>query len=273
MKLDKKIEAAEPAGDTRIDYYNAGETWAQDTHRSLRASRRVAWIAAGVLAGVAAAQALALAALAPLKTVVPYTILVDRQNGSAELMRGVKLGPLAEDQALTQSFLVQYVLARETFDAADLKYAYKRVLLWSADEARAAYLKSFDRNDPNSTLRQIPQTTVVSTVVRSVSLLSRTSALVRFDTQRTDQSGEQGPRTPMVAVISFHYSGAPMKPNDRYLNPLGFQVLKYRRDVEAPVPEAPALRAAGSGPSEATGSEPSSLDASSPAAEPPGAAR
>ena len=240
MKLDRKIQAAEEAGpgEARLDYYSAGDTWARDVHGSLRASRRVAWVAAGALAVVAVAQALALAALAPLKTVVPYTILVDRQNGSAELARGVKLGPLAEDQALTQSFLVQYVLARETFDAADLKYAYRRVVLWSADGARATYLKAFDRSDPQSLIRQTPATAVISTTVRSVSILSRDTALVRFDTQRADQGGEAGAITPMVAVITFHYSGAPMKAEDRYLNPLGFQVLSYRRDVEAPVPAA-----------------------------------
>jgi hypothetical protein len=39
-----------------------------------------------------------------------------------------------------------------------------------------------------------------------------------------------------VSVIRYRYSGEPMKLEDRFVNPLGFQVLRYRKDPEsAPV--------------------------------------
>ena len=45
-------------------------------------------------------------------------------------------------------------------------------------------------------------------------------------------------RQPYAAVVGFRYTGQPMRAEDRYLNPLGFQVTAYRRDAEtaAPVP-------------------------------------
>jgi type IV secretion system protein VirB8 len=242
MKLDTPEKIVSDAGvDLRARYYATSDTWAQSAADKARTSRHWAWRITGAAILIAVLQAIALAALLPLKTVVPYTILVDRHDGTAEIAQGVKLGPLAEDQALTQSMLVQYVLARETFDAADLKNAYQRAVLWSADPARAEYVKSFDRNDPNSMLRTVPPNTVISVVVRSASLLSRNTALVRFETHRTDAAGMVGLSTPVTAVITFRFTGAPAKPEDRFLNPLGFQVLKYRRDVEVATPaEAPS---------------------------------
>jgi type IV secretion system protein VirB8 len=36
-----------------------------------------------------------------------------------------------------------------------------------------------------------------------------------------------------VAVINYRFSGEPMTVADRLLNPLGFQVVRYRKDEEA----------------------------------------
>jgi type IV secretion system protein VirB8 len=41
-----------------------------------------------------------------------------------------------------------------------------------------------------------------------------------------------------VAVIHFRYSNEPMSLEDRFVNPLGFQVTGYRKDPEAAPPAA-----------------------------------
>jgi type IV secretion system protein VirB8 len=61
---------------------------------------------------------------------------------------------------------------------------------------------------------------------------------VRFDTVRQDSGGALHPPRSWVSVIRFRYTGESMKLEDRFVNPLGFQVLRYRRDAEAPPAEA-----------------------------------
>jgi type IV secretion system protein VirB8 len=234
-----------PAAAARKRYYQEAATWAADIHGSLRASRRVAWIVAGAAVVVATLEALALAALAPLKTVIPYTITVDRQTGYVETARGLQPGALSQDQAVTQSFLVQYVIARETFDATDLREAYHKVLLWSAGEAREGYQHLMQKTTPTSPLNLYAPTTVVSVTVKSVSLLSPTTALVRFDTTRTDAGSPAGSQQSWAAVMAFRYANAPMTMADRFINPLGFQVTRYRRDAETVAPAMAPLPAAG----------------------------
>ncbi len=216
-------------------YYQEAASWSADVHGALRASRRVAWIIAGAAAIVAALEAFALAALAPLKTVTPYTITVDRQTGYVQMASGLKLGTLTQDQAVTQSFLVQYVIARETFDATDLREAYRKVVLWSAGDARAQYERLMQRTTPDSPLALNSPTSLVSVTVKSVSLLSPTTALVRFDTTREEGGQPTGAIQSFAAVLAFRYTNAPMSMGDRFLNPLGFQVTRYRRDSETPV--------------------------------------
>jgi type IV secretion system protein VirB8 len=224
----------------RAQYYEAASTWAQDTLASLRASRRTAWLVAGVAIGLAALQCLALVFLLPLKQPVPYTITVDRETGYVSTARGVDLGPLSENQAIAQSFLVQYVLARETFDFTDYRESYRKTLLWSQGAAETDYLRDWDRANPNSVHNRYRPTTRVKVNIKSVTVLGPKSALVRFDTEQTEGAGSGGMRQAYAAAVSYEFSGKPLSEADRYLNPFGFQVSSYRRDMEtvSPVPVA-----------------------------------
>ncbi len=227
----------------RQGYYAEAASWAADTHGGLRASRRVAWWVAAGACAVAVFEALALAALAPLKTVVPYTITVDRQTGYVETVRPLAPGAISQDTAVTQSYLVQYVLGRETFDATDLKDAYRKTLLLSAGPARDDYLRLMQKTTPESPLNLYGPQTTVSVQVESVSLLSPTTALVRFTTTRRDGGASTGTTQPFVAAIAFRYTSAPATQGERFVNPLGFQVTRYRRDSEAPAGAAVTLPA------------------------------
>ncbi len=222
----------------REAYYREAESWSRDRQDALRASRRVAWIVAAAAVVVALLEAVALMLLTPLKTVEPYTLLVDRHTGYVQAVNPLEPGRISGDAALTQSFLVQYVIARESFDIDALQSNYRRVTLWSAEGARSGYVNGVQASNPESPLARYPRSTVVETRVKSVSAVGDNAAMVRFETQRRDAGGQSQPPSSWVAVIRYRYSGAPMRIEDRFVNPLGFQVLRYRRDAEA-LPAAP----------------------------------
>ena len=217
----------------RMAYYGQSESWAQDVQGALRASRQRAYWVAGAAVLVAILEAIALVALTPLKTVVPYTITVDRQTGAIEIASGIRPGPLSQDVAVVQAFLAQYVLARETFDVTDLQAEYQKVAAWTSGAARDQYIREMARANPQSPINLYDTATMVQVTVKSISLLSRTSALVRFDTERSNGGNAPTDRRAYTSVIGFQFTGQPVRADDRFLNPLGFQVISYRRDAEA----------------------------------------
>lgn len=239
---------------SRRALFDQAQAWSDDVNAEIRASRRIAYIIAAVAVLIAALEALALLALTPLKTVVPYTIMVDRSTGFVETLRPLAPGPIAKSEAVTQAYLAQYVMARETFDATDLRRAYGLVTLWSGDEAKRLYVAQMDRSNASSPLNRFGARDTVSVAIKSISPLNDKAALVRFETV-TQPTGAK-PERPQawVAVIGFDYVDAPMKTKDRLLNPLGFRVTRYRRDAEMasasvqpePAP-AQAIEATGAG--------------------------
>jgi len=69
--------------------------------------------------------------------------------------------------------------------------------------------------------------------------------MVRFETRRQDADAQIGQPRAWVAIVRYRYSGEPMKVEDRFVNPLGFQVVRYRRSAEAlagpdPAPQPPS---------------------------------
>lgn len=209
-----------------------GESWANSVTQDLERSRRTAWIVASIAGAIALLLAIALVILMPLKQIEPYTLLVDRQTGNVEALTPLDEQLVAPDAALTRSHLAQYVIARESFDRANVQRDYQKTMLWSAGEERQRYGNRMASANPLSPFSQLPPGTSVSTEIASISNLSDSSAMVRFVTTRTDRTGRTLPPEHWAAIINYTFSGARMSESDRLINPLGFQVTRYRRDLE-----------------------------------------
>lgn len=248
----------------RADYFEKARGWATDTQLREGRLQRIAWTIAGVATAVALFEAVALALLTPLKTVQPITLLVDRQTGYVQALDPLQPRRVGADAALTQSFLAQYVAAREGFDRATVGNDYRRVALWSSGLARSQYLSLMPASNPDSPLARYTGGSTIVARVKSVSPLSDGTALVRFDTQQQDRNGSAGPSRPWISVIRYHYSNAPMAFEDRLINPLGFQVASYRRDAEAPNVAPPAIAANMEGPAQSVPSRLAVSTASAP---------
>jgi type IV secretion system protein VirB8 len=224
-------------------YYKDAATWNRDRLDAMHKSQRIAWWVAIGAGTIAVLEAGALILLTPLKTVEPYTLLVDRTTGYVQALKPLDADKIAPDAALTQSFLVQYVIARESFDMDMVNVNYNKVASWSAEQARSGYLSSVQVSNPQSPLIVYPRTTVIETRVKSVSPLGRNVALVRFDTIRRDAGGQVQPPRSWVSVIRYRFSGEPASLEERFVNPLGFRVLRYRRDAETAPPPEPVATA------------------------------
>lgn len=216
----------------RDTYYAAARTWADDRVAAAARQTRLAWIVAGAAGGIAALLAIALALLVPLKSVQPYVVTVDRQSGAVEIATTLTDGKLTQNEAIIQAQLASYVRARETFDETDLRLQYALVQRLSAPTVARGYVTAMAAANPESPLRTLNRGDTIAVNVKSVSLVSPGAALVRFDTRHSSLNGGQTSVQSFVAAISFGFANAPLRVEDRFDNPLGFQVTRYRRDIE-----------------------------------------
>lgn len=226
--------AAHPRRDDLLgDYFRAAESWDTEIHRSLRASRLRAWIVAAISSGVALLSLVALVLVLPLKEYAPYVIEVDKTTGHLDVMRPLKAGAQAPDDAITEANLVRWVIARETYDPADIKPRFDEVRRTSGDDALADYRRLWTPDAATNPAVLYGYGTRITTTIKAVSLLKADTAAVRYMLTRTDDRTGAVSTSHWVAIVSFRYADTPMRVRDRWTNPLGFQVTSFRADQES----------------------------------------
>ena len=228
----------------RVDprYYADGATWEHDIARRNRNSRALAWIVATVMTMVAVTALAVLALLVPLKTYEPYMVVVDKTTGFVEVKRPTAEGPLTQDEAVTMFNVVRYIKARETYDPKALKDNFDLAELLAAGDAARELTEIYSPANPNNPVKIYGTNTEVSVTIKSVTFPNNRTALVRFSTD--EKSATNIVTRHWVSLVRFRYTSAPMRNEWRFDNPLGFQVLEYRRDQES----APSPRSVGQQP-------------------------
>lgn len=231
-----------------LDSETIADSWATSVNDDLARSRLLAWVVAAIAAAIAFLEAVAIVMLLPLKTIEPYTLLVDRQTGHVEALAPLERETISPDAALTRSFLVQYVIARESYDFDNLQTDYRRVALWTQGDERQRYIALMQGSSPSNPVAAYPRDTRIVVEVKSVSSVSANTSLVRFQTTRIDRGGVPQDQQHWASLVTYTFTGAEMSEADRLVNPLGFQVSRYRRDAEVlpeNLPPQPAAQVQG----------------------------
>lgn len=211
-------------------YFGQARSWDQDRQRKSLRSERIAWVVASLGLLAATAEAVALAGLAPLKTVMPYIIRVNQTTGAVDVQTTLTQKPMRYDEAVTKFFLAQYVRARESWLPAAAEENFRAVTILSEPGEQQRWGRFYSTN--NSTSPQIVwgKGAVVQARVRNIAFINDRVANVRFT--RTVQTETDQQSSDWIATVTFRYTNAPMAEGDRYRNPLGFQVENYRADPE-----------------------------------------
>ena len=214
------------------DYFAEASRWDEDRFRSARRSRNLAWTVAAGACLIAVAASTAVAALAPLKTVEPFVVRVDRATGAVDVMTALaQAKTLPPDEAVSKYFLARYVRAREGYLPASAPQDFRQVAILSAPAEQRRFGNARAPSNPQSPGVVYGPEGVAEVQIRAVSFINDKVASVRF--RRTVRRAQTTTSEDWIATAAFTYTRAPMRESDRLLNPLGFQITSYRADPEA----------------------------------------
>ncbi len=216
-------------------YYEAGEVWEQEIYLSLKTSRNRAWIMSGILGGIAVLCLIALIIVLPLKSVEPFVVTVDRNTGYTEVTRPLGEGTLQQDEAVIQFDLVRYLNARETYNPAVLEQNYTLAQSLSSGTAAKEHKALWDAANPDNPSAVYGRGAAIDVRITSVSLLNERTASIRF--QRELRQNTTQSVTHWNAILTFRHNTKPASMEERFMNPLGFEVTSYRLTQEIPEKE------------------------------------
>ncbi|AZS19443.1 MULTISPECIES: virB8 family protein [unclassified Caulobacter] len=219
-----------PANDLKA-YFDDARRWDQDRLKTAERSKRVAWTVAVLASTVAIAASAAVAALAPLKSVEPYVVRVNQTTGSVDVMTGLtgERG-VTYNEAVSKSFLAQYVRAREGYLPPAAQENFQFVTILSTPDEQQRWADLYRATNPQSPQVLVGPDGSATVTIRNITFINDKVANVRFS--KTVRLGQEVKVTDWIATLTFAYTKAPMLESDRIRNPLGFQVDSYRADPE-----------------------------------------
>ena len=196
-------------------------------------STQRAWIVAFCSLIVAITSALAVAFLAPLKTVEPYVIKVDNSTGMVDILTTIDKKQITDNEALDKHFIAQYVKAREGYYYDMLNKDYVLVQLLSNPEIASDYRSIYEgENARDAKLKNNYQ---VEPQILSIVLSNSNGvkiATIRTKLKILNKSNQGIVEKIIVVTLAYDYFLEAIKENDRLENPLGFKVINYRIDEE-----------------------------------------
>ena len=210
---------------------NALDWQRNDIHRAKR-SVRLAWTVAGISGLLAVVSVGAVAALAPLKRVVPFVVQVDKATGQTAIVPGLTgANPMTYDVSVKRYFLSQYVKDREGWIPLAENELMHAVLLMSSDEEKQRFTQFFSRANPASPQFVFKDTPMASIDIRSISFINDDVAEVHYTRTVYPHVGE-----PMVsnyvATLTYKITNRPQLERDLNVNPIGFTVSNYQTSPE-----------------------------------------
>jgi type IV secretion system protein VirB8 len=164
------------------------------------------------------------------RNIEPFIIEISKKSGAATLVSPVTVKEYSANRVITNYFSIEYIKARETFNAATYQYNYYTfVRTYSAQDVYDSFKFFLRLSNPESYLNIYSNSINSKFEIRSMQYLSDNSVQFRFSIESTDNNLKITKRN-KIATIGFEYANLNMREVDRYINPLGFIINSYQVD-------------------------------------------
>ena len=172
-------------------------------------------------------------ALLPLKETQAYLTIVDRDTGIAERAVNVERANVEHADAVKQSLLYRYVLARETYDDSDNEARMLEVYRQSAGVAQQSLTELWSGTNPDYPPTLYGTDGKVRVDILSINPVNDNTAAVRFVKTLT-RPGEPDRIGNFTATVTYQFLPTQQTALELvWQNPFGFLVTGYRSNADS----------------------------------------
>ncbi|WP_082709896.1 virB8 family protein [Burkholderia sp. TSV86] len=221
------------------EYFARARTWDEDRVTKAEASEKRAWTVARWQWVVIVLIIVLAIVLAASRKVFPF-LIIQHADGTTETTDLLANSQQTYQEALNQYFIRQAVQYRENYNYSQAQTLFNMAQLFNSPEQQKVYKAQSDPDNPESPSAKYSNRFDVTIDENSPPVTQDfnkhtgiTIATYRWRQIVTPKDGSL-PAKPVnwISTITYKYVGTPANAKVRSINPLGFQVLDYRRDPD-----------------------------------------
>ncbi|MDR2527348.1 MAG: type IV secretion system protein [Rickettsiales bacterium] len=166
------------------------------------------------------------------KSLVPYVIELEEKTGVPTVVEQLNQSQFTADATLKRYFVFSFVKSVEGYNPGTFKDDYRKVRLFTTPNVFRQVSKAINPKNEKSPALLIGNRGMIEVALKSISFVNAQKATVRFRLKNVGQVVGFINNRDMIADVEFVFADLKLSAEDRYVNPLGFQVTRYVVDQE-----------------------------------------
>lgn len=225
LKNIKKKVKANSSGDA----LDVTRNWFTDRYESLQVQRSILLLVMLSLSAVIFILSASVTYIKNTRTIEPFVIEIEQKTGVPTVVDPIDVKIYSSEEVIKRYFIWEFVKLREEFMPAYLDTAQKKLNVMSAADVYGQY-KSLIRT-PDGPIQKAGKNGSITIQLKSMVLINEKAVQVRFKENAIFNNGENS-MSDKIAYLEFEFVNLELPLEQRYLNPLGFRVTKYRLEDE-----------------------------------------
>ncbi|NSM56223.1 type IV secretion system protein [Wolbachia endosymbiont of Atemnus politus] len=206
--------------------------WNSSRYSMIIAQRNTLLLFTLILLVAISVSILAIFRISTSSTIEPFVIEIEKKSGIVQLVDPVTVKQYSADEVLNNHFIAEYIKSREVFNPYHYNYNYyTKVRLFSSPSVYSEFINYIRSQNIDDLFNLYSDFITSEFKVRSIQKLDNGAVQVRFTVESIRKNGSSIKKNKIV-IMSYRYAPLKMDDQQRYINPLGFQVTSYRVDDE-----------------------------------------
>jgi len=166
------------------------------------------------------------------KSLEPYVIEIEDKTGVPIVVTQLSESEFTANMALKRYFLYSFIKAVEGYNPATYKEDYAKAMLFSTPQVFRQIRAKISTTNPNSPVSKMAKKGMLIVKLKSIQFMDPNSVQIRIRLETAGRSSGFKSKRDMIAYVKFKFVNLNLTLEERFINPLGFQVEEYSIDDE-----------------------------------------
>lgn len=161
------------------------------------------------------------------KSFEPYVIELEEKSGIMNVVENLNNSTLTADEAVKKSYLFSFLSVAEGYNYTTYNKDRRALLLLSNSTVYRQLYNKYSIRNQDSIVNVLKDKGTMNIKIKSLLFNTPNIATIRFVVYNTRPSKLYPAESHKIAEVHFKFVNISLNSEDRYINPLGFQVIKY----------------------------------------------
>lgn len=161
------------------------------------------------------------------KSFEPYVIELEEKTGVLTVVDNLTKSTLIADEAIKKFYLYSFLQVAEGYNYVTFEEDRTKLALFTTSSVYRQLYRKYSLRNENSVVNILQNRGTLKIKIKSIIFNNPTIATIRFVVYSSRPTRAYPAEGHFIAEIQFKFSDMQLTNEQRYMNPLGFQVVKY----------------------------------------------